>query len=621
MRKNWCNLNYRFPAHCCGVLILILSVNARAAAQDNVAKTHCPQANTFSIVACDPESGDLGIAVASKILGVGSIVPWAKADVGAIATQSLANTAYGPEGLALLQTGRDAKETLQLLIDADTGRDDRQVGVVDAKGNVAAFTGVKCQGWTGDLQGDHYTVQGNLLSGEKVLQEMAAAYDQARQTEQSELADWILAALTAGEAAGGDKRGKQSAAILVVRSRAGYLGNDRYVDLRVEDHAEPVTELARLLATHKEAFKWPHDHKPHRRPKTSEDDVAATAAATDGATAKYPEPTAGDYLIRDFHFRSGETLAEVQLHYLTLGKPQSDATGTVRNAILILHGTTGSSEQFLRPEFANELYGVGQPFDVSRYYIIIPDNIGHGKSTKPSDSLHGRFPKYGYLDMIDAQHRLLVEGLGVDHVRLIFGTSMGGMHAWLWGQLHPDFMDALMPMASLPGQIAGRNRAWRRIIIDAVRTDPSWNNGEYQSQPPGLRTAVAMLYFMSRNSVLRLREGSTLSEADHALDAYLAERLDNYDANDVLYAFAASEDYNPAPGLDKIKAPLLAINFADDLINPPELDVLERGICRVARGRAVVIPMTEKSVGHGTHTSAAVWKDHLIEFLKRSEPD
>jgi homoserine O-acetyltransferase len=307
------------------------------------------------------------------------------------------------------------------------------------------------------------------------------------------------------------------------------------------------------------------------------------------------------------------------MHYLTFGTPQRDDDGDVRNAVLILHGTTGSSEQFLRPEFANELYGPGQPLDASKFYLIVPDNLGHGKSTKPSDERRARFPRYGYRDMIEAQHRLLTEGLGVDHVRLIFGTSMGGMHAWLWGQTYPDFMDGLMPMASLPDQIAGRNRAWRRTISDVIRTDPTWNNGDYESQPRSLRTAVEILYLMSSNPLLRLREGSTLKGADQALEVYLAERLPRHDANDVLYAIEASHDYDPAPGLDKIKAPLLAINFADDLINPPELGVLERQIRRVPRGRAIVIPTSEKTVGHGTHTSAAVWKDHLVEFLNRLE--
>ncbi len=337
--------------------------------------------------------------------------------------------------------------------------------------------------------------------------------------------------------------------------------------------------------------------------------------------ANYPAPQEGDFVLRDFQFRSGESLAEVRMHYLTLGKPARDEQGVVRNAVLILHGTTGSSAQFLRPEFAEELYGEGQLLDPSRYYLIIPDNIGHGKSTKPSDGLRARFPKYGYRDMIAAQHRLLTEGLGVNHLRLAMGTSMGGMHTWLWGQTYPDFMDALLPLGSVPAQISGRNRAWRRVIIDAIRTDPEWQGGDYRQQPRGLRTAMQMSYLMSSNPVLRWKAAPTLAEADEALDEYLAERLPAADANDTIYAFEASEDYDPAPGLEKIKAPLLAINSADDLINPPELGILEREIKRVPRGRAIMIPLSDQTQGHGTHTCAAVWKEHLAELLRRTAPE
>jgi len=603
-----------------GLLVLARSVAGGETKMEHDANMKIPPLNTFSIVAFDPESGDLGIAVASRVLGVGSIVPWAKADVGAIATQSQANTAYGPDGLALLQSGNDAAETLHLLTQADAGRDDRQVGIVDAKGNAAGFTGPKCIEWTGDLQGDHYTVQGNLLAGEAVLKQMATEFEQARQQKDSELADWLMAALAAGEGAGGDKRGKQSASLLVVRKGAGYLGNDRYIDLRVEDHAEPVTELARLLKLHKEVFEWPHTHKPQRESEPAADRKSSATAEASPKSKSYPVPTPGDFIVHDFHFSSGASLPELRMHYLTLGRPQRDATGVVRNAVLILHGTTGSSDQFLRPEFATELFGPDQPLDTSRFFIIIPDNVGHGKSSKPSDGLRAKFPQYGYRDMIEAQHRLLTEGLGVNHARLILGTSMGGMHCWLWGQMHPEFMDALVPLASLPGQISGRNRVWRRIVIDAIRNDLTWHNGDYTSQPTGLRTAIETLYFMSSNPVLRLQEGPTLRKADDALDRYVTEALKIDDANDVLYAVEASRDYDPAPGLEQIKAPLLAINFADDLINPPELGVLEREIGRVPHGRAIVIPRGDKSVGHGTHTAAAVWKDHLVDLLKQTEP-
>lgn len=333
----------------------------------------------------------------------------------------------------------------------------------------------------------------------------------------------------------------------------------------------------------------------------------------------FPPPAEGVFDLKDFHFSSGQTLPELRMHYLTFGKPERDQNGVVRNAVLILHGTTGSSAQFLLPQFAGELYGPGQPLDVTRYYLIIPDNLGHGKSSKPSDGRHAKFPNYGYRDMIEAQYRLLTEGLNVNHLRLVLGTSMGGMHAWLWGEIHPDFMDALMPLGSLPMQISGRNRIWRRIIIDAIRDSPDWQRGEYQSQPSGLRVASEMLYFMGSNPALRLQEMPSLKKSDEVLDHYVTESLTNLDANDVMYALAASEDYDPEPGLEKIKVPLLAINSADDLINPPELHVLERDIKRVKHGRAIVIPYSDQTVGHGSHTKAVLWKKYLVRLLRRTE--
>jgi homoserine O-acetyltransferase len=334
--------------------------------------------------------------------------------------------------------------------------------------------------------------------------------------------------------------------------------------------------------------------------------------------ADYPEPKPGDYVIRDFRFSSRETLPELRLHYRTLGEPKGDDKGTVQNAVLILHGTTGSGENFLRPEFAGELFGKGQPLDVTRYYVILPDGIGHGKSPKPSDGLHGRFPKYGYLDMIEAQHRLLTEGLKVNHLRLVLGTSMGGMHTWLWGEKYPGFMDSLVPLASLPTQISGRNRMWRRMIIDAIRTDPEWKGGEYSTQPHGLRFAAEMLALMSSSPVQRQKEAPTLEKADKLLEDFVSRALRNMDANDVLYAVESSRDYDPGPGLETIQARLLAINFADDLINPPELGILEREIKRVKHGKSVLVPASDQTRGHGTHTLAAVWKKHLIEFLDES---
>jgi homoserine O-acetyltransferase len=342
-------------------------------------------------------------------------------------------------------------------------------------------------------------------------------------------------------------------------------------------------------------------------------------AATLARAADYPRATEDNFLLRDFRFVSGEVLPELRMHYRTIGAPRKDGHDVVRNAVLILHGTTGSGANFLRPEFAGELFGLGQPLDASRHYIILPDGVGHGGSSKPSDGLRARFPRYGYRDMIAAQHRLLTVGLNVDHLQLIIGTSMGGMQTWLWGQTYPGFMDALLPLASLPTQISGRNRVWRRIIVDAIRNDPGWAHGDYQTQPPGLRTACEMLFFMSNNPVERQKEAPTRDRADQALDEYVERTIKSMDANDVLYAMESSADYEPGPGLERIRAPLVAINFEDDLINPPELGILEREIRRVARGKAVLIPRSDRSRGHGTHTLAAVWKDHLVRLIDETD--
>ncbi|HQT94178.1 MAG: hypothetical protein B7Z68_05855 [Acidobacteria bacterium 21-70-11] len=347
--------------------------------------------------------------------------------------------------------------------------------------------------------------------------------------------------------------------------------------------------------------------------------LASTAAVAHAA--EYPAPVAGDCVLHDFHFRSGAVLPELRMHYVTLGTPRRDAGGVVRNAVLILHGTTGSSAQFLQPMFAGELFGKEQPLDATRYYLVIPDNLGHGRSSKPSDGLRARFPEYGYLDMVEAQYRLLTEGLHVNHLRLVMGTSMGGMHTWLWGEVHPEFMDALMPLASLPTQISGRNRVWRRVIIDAIRGCPDWDHGDYRTQPTGLRVAAEMLYLVGSNPVLRMREAPTLAQADETLDRYVAHAVKTLDANDVLYAVAASRDYDPGPELGKIEAPLLAVNSADDLINPPELGVLEHEIKKVKHGEAVVIPASDQTVGHGSHTKAVLWKQYLVRLLQGSERD
>jgi homoserine O-acetyltransferase len=342
------------------------------------------------------------------------------------------------------------------------------------------------------------------------------------------------------------------------------------------------------------------------------------ASLAHAQAADYPRPAEGDFVVRDFRFTSGEMLPELRMHYRTLGKPALDEKGVARNAVLILHGTTGSGANFIRKEFAGALFGASQPLDAARYFLILPDGIGHGQSSKPGDGLHARFPRYGYQDMIEAQYRLLTDGLKINHLRLVMGTSMGGMHTWLWGEKHPDFMDALLPLASLPSQISGRNRLWRRMIIDTIRTDPQWQGGDYTSQPHSLRLAAEMLMFMSSNPSERQKEMPTRRDADEQIDQFVSRTMKGLDANNVLYALEASHDYDPAPGLEKIRAPLLAINFADDLINPPELGILEREIKRVAHGKALLIPQSDKTRGHGTHTLAAVWKEHLVSLLQES---
>jgi homoserine O-acetyltransferase len=348
--------------------------------------------------------------------------------------------------------------------------------------------------------------------------------------------------------------------------------------------------------------------------------LSVAILALDASAADYPAPTEGDYVIKDFKFTSGETLPELRLHYRTLGKPVKDSKGVVRNAVWIGHGTGGSGAQFIRPEFAGELFGAGQLLDASRYFIVLPDGIGHGKSSKPSDGRKAKFPRYGYTDMVEAQYQLLTKALGVNHLRLVMGTSMGGMHSWVWGERHPDFMDALMPLASLPTQISGRNRVWRKTVIDAIRNDPAWNGGDYIKQPPSLRTANELIFFMGSNPPLRQEQMPTLAKTDEVLDTAMIKAFMTTDANDLLYQVGASWDYDPGPGLEKIRVPLLAINSADDLINPPELGILEREIKRVPQGEAIVIPLSPATRGHGSHTVAKLWKANLEKLLARTAP-
>jgi homoserine O-acetyltransferase len=327
-------------------------------------------------------------------------------------------------------------------------------------------------------------------------------------------------------------------------------------------------------------------------------------------------PAGKDYTIHDFRFASGETLAELRIHYITFGTPRRDAAGVVRNAVMILHGTTGSGGGFLSRTYAGELFGPGQILDTANYFVILPDGIGHGQSTKPSDGMHARFPKYTYDDMVDAQHELLTKGLGVSHLRLVMGTSMGCMHSWVWGERYPDFVDGLAPMACLPTQIAGRNRMIRTMIMDFIQNDPGYHGGDYTTQPAGLRPAMGMLFVLTSAPKVQQKQAPTRDQADSAIRAYLDQNVKSHDANDVVYAFNASRNYDPSPNLEKITARVLAINSADDFVNPPELGIAEQLIKRVKNGKFVLVPITDQTRGHGTHSLPAIWGSYLADFMK-----
>lgn len=340
----------------------------------------------------------------------------------------------------------------------------------------------------------------------------------------------------------------------------------------------------------------------------------------------WPPATRGEFVAGDFTFDNGDTLPELQLHYQTLGTLKTSRDGRATNAVLIMHGTGGSGDQFLSAQFAGQLFNPGQLLDAQVYFIILRDGIGHGRSSKPSTSgLKGRFPQYRYGDMIRADHRLLTEHLGVGHLRLAMGTSMGGMQCWLWGEAHPGFTDALMPLASLPVQISGRNRMWRKMAMDAIRADPAWNRGDYpldQQPRAGLTTALDILTLMSSSPLQYQAEAPTRNAADSFLEAKIQNALASTDANDLLFALGASFDYDPRPDLHKITAPLIAVNTADDQINPPELGILERETrsgLKKGLGKAVVLPITEETRGHGSHTVAKLWQHLLEELLLMTE--
>jgi homoserine O-acetyltransferase len=343
------------------------------------------------------------------------------------------------------------------------------------------------------------------------------------------------------------------------------------------------------------------------------------ALAALGATPAAAQRDSGTFVIPDFRFASGETLPELRLFYRTLGRPRRDAAGVVRNAVLILHGTGGTGAQFFSPLFT-PLYRTGGPLDTATTYVILPDDVGHGRSSKPSDGLRARFPHYGYEDMVTAEYRLVTEGLHLGHLRLVMGTSMGCMHSWLWAERYPAFMDGVVPLACLPTQIAGRNRMMRKMILEDIRGDPAWRGGDYTEQPAGLGAALQLLFVLTSSPAVQQRAAPTRDSADAFITGWLAARRHATDASDMLYQFDASRDYDPSPDLERITAPVLAINSADDFVNPPELGIMERLMPRVRRGQYVLVPISDVTRGHGTHTVAAAWERWFAPFVAGLAP-
>lgn len=346
--------------------------------------------------------------------------------------------------------------------------------------------------------------------------------------------------------------------------------------------------------------------------------LAALFFAT--STAAAPEATPHDFTVKDFRFATGETLPELKIHYYTVGTPHRDARGRIDNAVLLLHGTGGNGRSLLNPIFADVLMVPGGVLDPAKYFIILPDALGHGQSSKPSDGLRAKFPKYDYTDMVAAEHALVTRGLGIERLRLILGTSMGCMHAFMWGQAWPDAAKALMPLACLPVEIAGRNRLWRKMAIDAVTSDPAYRGGDYAEQPvQGLRTAAGLLMVAGAAPLPMQIAYPTRTSVETWYAEQLPARVRGMDANDFIYQVDASRTYDPSKGLEKITAPVTWINSADDFINPPELGIAKREARRLKNGRFILIPASEKTRGHGTHTAAALWQDELAKLLARSQ--
>jgi homoserine O-acetyltransferase len=347
--------------------------------------------------------------------------------------------------------------------------------------------------------------------------------------------------------------------------------------------------------------------------------VLIAALASAASAADWPNQREGDAVFKDFRFASGEALPELKLHYLTLGTPQRNAAGAIVNAVLLLHGTSGTSKNWLQPTLADELFTPGAPLDAGKYFIVIPDGIGRGGSSKPSDGLRMKFPHYRYADMVVATHSLLTEQLGIAHLRLVLGTSMGGMQSWMWGEMYPDSADALVPIASQPIAISGRNWMYRRIGIEAIRNDPDWNSGNYENNPTHWVYSAPFAALMTE-SAAHFQQVAPSRAAMDELYRRMVEGAKKLDANNQLYATEAVMDYDPSQDLEKIKAKLLAINFADDEVNPPELGVVEPAIRRIAGARFVLIPASDRTHGHYTYNLAATWKQHLADFMKELPP-
>jgi homoserine O-acetyltransferase len=327
----------------------------------------------------------------------------------------------------------------------------------------------------------------------------------------------------------------------------------------------------------------------------------------------------GDAVLNDFHFQDGEVLPELRIHYTTLGQPHRNAAGVIDNAVMVLHGTGGDGKQFLRPQFADELYGAGQPLDIGKYWIILPDNIGHGQSSKPSDGLKMKFPKYDYDDMVEAQHSMLQQ-MGITQMRLIMGTSMGCMHSFVWGERYPGFAKALMPLACQPIEIAGLNRMWRQMLIDAIEADPAWEGGNYAAEPmQALRSAESILVIAGSAPLYQQATYPTREAATAYVRETVANGMKHLDANDMIYQFDSSRNYNPWPKLESITAPMTWINSADDFINPRNLPIPQEAVKRMKNAQFRLIPESADTHGHGTHTWAKFWKQDLSELLARSE--